>query len=704
MATSGNVVYTYLTSTTVVGSASVTFTTGIKQPLANTTTNCHVNAQWTASIPSGFKVYVTLKVKQNSNAYKTVGTFQVTGGSGSRNWAAVSGLSCTQAASDTFTSQMYFELYDDNDSYVSGATYTRTGTGQVWWNYNYYTITYNGNGSANTPTSGSKKEGTAYTLASAITRSSSTTTVNTTITTTFNATANGGASNSTKTSTRTDKTTTSYTFSKWALNSTTGTKYSAGGSYTTNASATFYATWSTSSSSTTTCGGITFPAIPSHANGSTSTTRKVYYNANGASGTTPSAQTVTPTATITYSANKWWTTSTGGTSYAVGATIWPWQNTTYYARYSSSTGSYSSPTLALAASTGLSKASTTTTTTVTYTVSFNATGQGGGSNPTALTANKVEVTTQPYVFDKWRLNSASGTSYAVGAAYTPTATSATFYATFKNGTATTTTTTASVTLPTIPAKANTQGATTCVTSFDRNGGTSATPTAISSTATINVQWTAENWHLGSTTGTAYAAGAKYTPTANTTMYATYASTVLNYEGDNVVLPSGGTKNSTAQNYTITVYANGGTASTSSINYSLTTNYAFNGWNTNPSATNGLAAGTTITPVEDQTYYAIWAISSTTSYTITLPTATKEDNVFTGWYTAGGAKLGDGGASYTITPDNPITEIYARYTERLHNCCYVFYNDVWNKCSPWIYDGTTWIQTNPYIYFDGNWNG
>ena len=105
-----------------------------------------------------------------------------------------------------------------------------------------YTVSYNANGGNSTPDPQIVDAGNSVTLAAAITRSAVSRTA------TFN--KNATDATSTKTS---QSANTTYAFSKWRLNSTSGTQYSAGGSYTPSADCTMYASWTTS------YGTITFP-------------------------------------------------------------------------------------------------------------------------------------------------------------------------------------------------------------------------------------------------------------------------------------------------------------------------------------------------------------------------------------------------------------------------------------------------------------
>ena len=113
-----------------------------------------------------------------------------------------------------------------------------------------YTISYNANGGYNAPSSQTKTHGTTLTLTTSK-PSRSSTSASTGYTVTYN--YNGG-SGSTSSAQAADYYT--YTFKNWNTNSSgTGTSYSSGGSYTTNASATLYAQWT----STLIDGDVTLP-------------------------------------------------------------------------------------------------------------------------------------------------------------------------------------------------------------------------------------------------------------------------------------------------------------------------------------------------------------------------------------------------------------------------------------------------------------
>lgn len=146
-----------------------------------------------------------------------------------------------------YTSYYTLNSVTGHDSTPATGTYQKTFDApnevlSINMTWSDYSIKYNANGGSSTPTGQYVVCNTSATLANAISRSNTSTSGTRTVT--FN--ANGGSGGpSTSTGTYTD--TTSYTFNKWALNSTSGTQYSAGASYTVPATiSTFYALWNSS--------------------------------------------------------------------------------------------------------------------------------------------------------------------------------------------------------------------------------------------------------------------------------------------------------------------------------------------------------------------------------------------------------------------------------------------------------------------------
>ena len=350
-----------------------------------------------------------------------------------------------------------------------------------------YRLDYNKNGGSSQPSTQYVTAGSAVTLNAAIAHAASTGTY------IIYYNANGGTSSLPPS--QNASTTLTYTFSKWRLNSTSGTSYAAKASYTPTANCTMYATWTTSR----TTAAITLAAAMTKTSTTASSGNKVYYNANGGS-STPSTNS-SQVRTTAYTFAKWRLNGTSGTSYAAKASYTPTATCTMYATWTSTT-SDNNITLA----TSISRANGSTTG---YGVYYNA--NGGSSTPSTQTSTR----TVKYTFDKWRLNSTSGTSYAAGASYKPTAT-CTMYATW-----TVSYTNNSITLASAIARANSTGNASFSVTFNPNGGTT---TKTSQTPVNTYKYTFAKWRLNSTSGTSYAASASYAPTAACTMYATWTTT------------------------------------------------------------------------------------------------------------------------------------------------------------------------------------
>lgn len=133
-------------------------------------------------------------------------------------------------------------------------------------------------------------------------------------------------------------------------------------------------------------------------------------------------------------------------------------------------------------------------------------------------------------------------------------------------------------------------------------------------------------------------------------------------GVNLTLQSGTPtrSQSSAGSYTVSYNANGGSVSPASASAARTSTYTFSKWNTaaNGSGTNYNAGGT-YSANAAATLYAQWATTTTTA-AVTLPTPTRSNYNFNGWYTAasGGTRVGGGGSSYT--PTGAVT-LYAQWT-------------------------------------------
>ena len=180
--------------------------------------------------------------------------------------------------------------YTGNSSYT-GTIGNSTTSVVLPFTTNSYTVAYNANGGSSTPSTQTAKYNTSVTLASAISKAN--TDSNVTITVSYNANGGSGAPGA---STGTAINTTPYTFNKWRLNSTSGTQYSAGDSYTIPASnSTMYATWS--------AGTTTRKSNPSITLSSTKPTRNGYIFKGWSTSSTATSASYNAGTAYTFSAN-----------------------------------------------------------------------------------------------------------------------------------------------------------------------------------------------------------------------------------------------------------------------------------------------------------------------------------------------------------------------------------------------------------------
>ena len=219
-------------------------------------------------------------------------------------------------------------------------------------------------------------------------------------------------------------------------------------------------------------------------------------------------------------------------------------------------------------------------------------------------------------------------------------------------------------------------------SYDANSGRCGQTTgyATSAAATVTLPTPTRSgyiftgWYTSASGGTKVGgAGESYTPDANITLYAQWGKPC-----------------------NVTYNANGGTCGTASEKYTGTAlilptptngDKNFDGWFTASSGgTRVGGAGDSYSPTSDTTLYAQWSYNVTVSYnpnggnvsptsatvdtgsSVTLPTPSRSNYTFNGWYTAesGGTKIGDAGASYT--PAANIT-LYAQWTRIQYTVTY-----------------------------------
>lgn len=538
-----------------------------------------------------------------------------------------------------------------------------------------YTVSYNNGGRGTAPSSQSATSGSSITL-----RGKMSNVAGTSYTVKYN--ANGGDSTpDSSTSTQT------YTHTKWAKGSTSGTQYNPGASYTVTGNTTMYGIWSGSRTAVTLPAAITM--------GDSYYFYNVYYDVNGGNSATPANHALTRSHTNTFAG--WNTAQDGsGTTYAAKASFTPSaNNTTLYAKWTKGT---------LTGSTTLAAAATKNDTTQTgYKITFNA--NGGSCSTTSLTATD----TVKWTFNKWNTKAdGTGTAYSAGASYstdahvtlyatwnssvtrgsinlpTPTRSGYTFkgWATSSSATSGSTgtyTPDATRTLyaiwgqQTYPVTYNANGhgtapatqtkthgenltlrsfiaqdtSTGYTVSFNKNNGNS-TPNSKTSTLTH----TQTSWNTKSDgSGTEYASGATYTANAAATLYAIWSTS-----NGAITLPAGIARdNSTTTGYKVTFDATGGTCTTTYLTSQKTATYEFDKWTVGSVSGTRYDANASFTPTADTTMYATWAVKYTYG-SINLPTPTRTGYTFKGWSTS---KSATSGVTGTYTP-TAATTLYATW--------------------------------------------
>lgn len=174
-------------------------------------------------------------------------------------------------------------------------------------------------------------------------------------------------------------------------------------------------------------------------------------NSSGSAGGTVIAEEAWNSIGGAMSSNNGWTNyipAHNGNTVTLYAT---WKGNTYTVSYNANGGS-STPTKdsavypnSLTLNGAISRNNKTADSNVTITVSYNT--NGGSTAPTASTGTAVNTTTTKYTFEKWHLNSATGTAYSAGASYKPTS-NVTMYAGWTSNSSTTRKTNPSITLTT----------------------------------------------------------------------------------------------------------------------------------------------------------------------------------------------------------------------------------------------------------------
>lgn len=377
-----------------------------------------------------------------------------------------------------------------------------------------YTVTYNANGGSNAPGSQTKVHGVALTLSSSIPYR-------------FN-----------------------YEFLGWATNSgATSAAYSAGGSYTGNASITLYAVWKYSPE-----------------------TYIVSYDANGGSGA-PAHQEKTYGVALTL-------TTTVPTRRNYSFVGWSKDRNAASASYSAG-GIYTD-------NTSVTLYAVWSYNPETYTVSYDANGgTGAPSNQTktygvSLTLSSQKPTKLGYEFLGWSTTtSVSVPEYASGDSYTEDK-GVTLYAVWRY-------------IPkTYEVRYNANGGGNAPTSQTKTEDITLT---LSSVIPTRYGYSFEGWATSSTAVSAsYQPGASYTANASITLYAVWERTTYTVSFN----ANGGSNAPASQTKT----HGQDLILTSAI--PTRSNYAFLGWATDPSATSvSYLAGATYTAEESTTLYAVW---------------------------------------------------------------------------------------------------
>ena len=314
-----------------------------------------------------------------------------------------------------------------------------------------------------------------------------------------------------------------------------------------------------------------------------------------------------------------------------------------------------------------------------YTVSYNANGGSGAPASQSkyygktLTLSGTKPSRTGYTFKGWATSASGSVTYTSGASYTANA-SATLYAVWQANTYT--------------VKYNANGGTGAPSNQTKTHGVTLTlsstkPTRASESEDgVVTSYTFKGWATTSTaTSVSYAAGAKYTANASTTLYAVWAKTTTVTKYD-VSYNTNGGSNVSSQVKTK------GTALTLRSTIPTKNGYTFKGWGLSEDATTvSYAAGASYTKDADIVLYAIWTPWTHTvqfnlnSGTGTVPSSftkttdidvligdnslSKEHCVFKCWSTKSDGSglnyyIGD---AYTATKNGGTITLYAIWKEK-----------------------------------------
>lgn len=313
-----------------------------------------------------------------------------------------------------------------------------------------------------------------------------------------------------------------------------------------------------------------------------------------------------------------------------------------------------------------------------YVVDFNS--NGGSTTPSSITSKTVRKQSN------WK--DSNGNTYVSQGNYTTNA-ATTMTATWGNAIQ------QSITLPDAILK-NPYKPTYTISYNSNNPNTNSSTSAVpnSQTLTRTTSYSFRNWAKDSATSSqVYTAGSTFTPSAKTTMYATWNSSGPT---GSIVLAGEMTKGDTTTNgYTVTFNPNGGICDKTTLTAVNTIQWKFNGWNT---AANGsgtfYAAGSSYSKDSGATMYAQWTDSIKTYGSIVLPTPIKTGYKFIGWAESIDASSGIIGSyqpkkSLTLyaiwEPDGGIRIYLKEYGEYKIALVYIYIDGVWKLTIPYIYD-------------------
>lgn len=441
---------------------NVTATSGGVTRKSATQYTVKINASWETYYDGNKTLYGMTASSGGGSA--TINPFGTKAENGSGTFTGTYSISGNGSATKTVT--VTFKNFNSDNGDSATKTVSFNVTVPAWTSY---TVSYNANGGSGAPSAQTKWKDQTLTLSS------------------------------------TKPTRSGYTFVGWGTSATdTTSNYSAGGSYTSNASITLYAIWKK--------------------------TLTLTYNANSGSGA-PSSQSATIyNATTNYkftlSSTKptrsgytflGWSTSSTATSasYSAGGTITISANTTLYAVWKL----------------------------ITYTIKYNANGGTGApssqikTHGTALTLSSTKPTRTSiesngtiteYIFKGWATSStATSVAYKAGSSYTSNA-NATLYAVWG-----TTTTSARYDV-----SYNTNGGSDVIAQIKNKGET----LVLRDTIPVKSGYTFKGWGLSAdTTTVSYTVGANYTADDDIVLYAIWEpwshTVTFNLNGGSGEVPS-----------------------------------------------------------------------------------------------------------------------------------------------------------------------